>query len=82
MFIFVNADIIETLTKFRQIKFLVGLRCGILVTKMILSTFGIFAWLFSFFRAMHELLELNVRNIILTSGTLYPITSLQAELGL
>ncbi|KAL5967272.1 Regulator of telomere elongation helicase 1 [Taenia solium] len=33
-------------------------------------------------RAMHELLELNVRNIILTSGTLYPITSLQAELGL
>ncbi|KAL5106358.1 Regulator of telomere elongation helicase 1 [Taenia crassiceps] len=33
-------------------------------------------------RAMHELLGLNVRNIILTSGTLYPIASLQAELGL
>ncbi|VDM30805.1 unnamed protein product [Hydatigera taeniaeformis] len=33
-------------------------------------------------RAMHELLDLNVRNIILTSGTLYPIASLQAELGL
>ncbi|VDL58633.1 unnamed protein product [Hymenolepis diminuta] len=37
---------------------------------------------FQFFRAMHELLALNVRNIILTSGTLYPISSLQAELDL
>ncbi|VDN96954.1 unnamed protein product [Rodentolepis nana] len=33
-------------------------------------------------KAMHELLSLNVRNIILTSGTLYPISSLQAELDL
>ncbi|KAM7532739.1 hypothetical protein Aperf_G00000130010 [Anoplocephala perfoliata] len=33
-------------------------------------------------KAMQDLLSLNVRNIILTSGTLYPISSLQAELGL
>nr|VZI23062.1 unnamed protein product [Spirometra erinaceieuropaei] len=39
-------------------------------------------WCLSPGRAIHELLAQNVRNIILTSGTLYPVRSLQLELGL
>ncbi|VDL97348.1 unnamed protein product [Schistocephalus solidus] len=39
-------------------------------------------WCLSPGRAIYELLAQNVRNIILTSGTLYPVRSLQLELGL